>query len=293
MGRKVLAVVGSLGYDMIMRTNRVPDAGESLKAIDYYEAMGGKGSNAAVAAYRCSRPKPTAATDGTTEAVSDDTEINDKSPPPKKTEENDIYVTMVGAVGDDDYGKIMVESLTKNGVDTQGVITFPGYPSAVCFIMVESFSGENRCLFNEGAMRAWQRSHFLKVADLAHGLKPDLLLVQMEIRKEVVEQAIETAGEAKIDVILNAAPADPITARTYPYLTHLVINETEAAILSGRELDEVTQESWPVICKEFLQRGAKNVIITVGEQGAFFATATDSGLIPAYKVNVVDTTGAG
>lgn len=299
MGRQVLAVIGNLGYDLIMRTHRIPDAGESMKSIDYTEALGGKGANAAVAAYRCSRkkPRPTTSDELFNGVVSEDT-VTTTNPEAtasteKAGEEDEIYVTITGAVGDDEHGRIVRNSLDKIGLDAGGVRTFAEYPSPVCFIMVDSFTGENRCLFYEGAMKSWERSHFLHAEDLANGQKPDLLLVQMEIRKEVVEQMIETAGTAKIDILLNAAPADPITLRTYQHLTHLVINETEAAILSGRELEEVNSKTWPKICQEFLDRGARNVIITLGERGAYYATEGDSGHVKAYDVKVVDTTGAG
>ena len=92
----------------------------------------------------------------------------------------------------------------------------------------------------------------MKVEDLAHGPRPDLVVAQMEIRKEVVQQMIETAGKAGIDFLLNAAPADPITKRTYRYIMHLLVNESEAAIMSGRDLKEVNQDTWPKIAQEFL-----------------------------------------
>lgn len=104
---------------------------------------------------------------------------------------------------------------------------------------------------------------------------------------------IETAGKAGIDFCLNVAPANPITNRTYRYITHLLVNESEAAIISGRDLDEVNEDTWPVICQEFLDRGVKNVVITLGAKGAYYATTLERGRCPAYKVVVVDTTGAG
>ncbi len=115
----------------------------------------------------------------------------------------------------------------------------------------------------------------------------------MEIHREVVEQMIETAGKAGIDFCLNAGPANPITDRTYCYITHLLVNESEAAIMSGRDSDEVNKDTWPVICQEFINRGVKNVVITLGAKGAYYATTSERDHCPAYKVDVVDTTGAG
>jgi ribokinase len=115
----------------------------------------------------------------------------------------------------------------------------------------------------------------------------------MEITKDVVEVMIETAGKAGIDFCLNAAPATPIGKRFYSHLTHLLVNESEAAIMSGRDRDGVNEDSWPTIAQEFLNRGVKNVVITLGAKGAFYANADGSAHCPAYKVIVKDTTGAG
>lgn len=115
----------------------------------------------------------------------------------------------------------------------------------------------------------------------------------MEIDKEVVEKMIETAGKAGIDFCLNAAPATPIGKRFYRHLTHLLVNESEAAIMSGRDRDEVNEESWPTISQEFLNRGVQNVVITLGATGAFYANATGSDHCLAFDVNFEDTTGAG
>jgi ribokinase len=200
---------------------------------------------------------------------------------------------MVGAVGDDKYGERFYAEMNKNGVDSSGIIIVPNTQSSICFVMVENYTRDNRYLFTLGATATWTKEHFLKVEDLAHGIRPDLCVAQMEIHKEVVEQMIETAGKAGIDFCLNAAPANPITKRTYRYITHLLVNESEAAIMSGRDLDEVNKDTWPVICQEFLNRGVKNVVITLGSKGAYYATTKDRDHCLAYKVDVVDTTGAG
>lgn len=160
-------------------------------------------------------------------------------------------------------------------------------------MIVNKYTGENRRLFTLGATEAWKEEDFMKVEHLAHGPRPDLVIAQMEIRKEVVQQMIETAGKAGIDFLLNAAPADPITIRSYRYITHFLVNESEAAIMSGRDLEEVKQDTWPEIAQEFLDRGVKNVVITLGAKGAYYATTTDRDHVPGYRVNVVDSMGAG
>ncbi|KAL6922437.1 hypothetical protein FSHL1_006397 [Fusarium sambucinum] len=104
---------------------------------------------------------------------------------------------------------------------------------------------------------------------------------------------LETAGNAGIDLCLNAAPASPINRRLHRHVTHLLMNESEVAIMSGRDRNEVNQDTWLTIAREFLNRGVANVVITIGAKGAFYANAEGSGHCPAYDVKVEDTTGAG
>jgi ribokinase len=299
MAPRIISIIGALNTDLIMVTNRVPEGGESLLANDYHEALGGKGANSAIATYRTCHKRPPESkapaepADEPTVPTTNEDFYSTSEQPVSEDDDDDIHVRMVGAVGDDKYAELFYTELKKNGVDTSGLVTIPGKRSSVCFVIVERYTGENRCLFTIGAMEAWKEEHFMRVEDLAHGLRPDLVIAQMEIRKEVVQQMIETAGKAGIDFLLNAAPADPITIRTYRYITHLLVNESEAAIMSGRDLNEVNQDTWPKIAQEFLDHGVKNVVITLGEKGAYYATATDHGHVPAYKVKVVDSTGAG
>jgi ribokinase len=114
----------------------------------------------------------------------------------------------------------------------------------------------------------------------------------MEIDKEIVEEMIETAGRTNINFCLNAAPATPMSNRAYSHLTHLLVNESEAAIMSGRDRDDVNEDTWSIIAQEFLERGVQTVGITLGAKSAFYATAEEKGHCLAYGVHVVDTAGA-
>ncbi|KAH6996529.1 Ribokinase-like protein [Ilyonectria sp. MPI-CAGE-AT-0026] len=200
---------------------------------------------------------------------------------------------MIGAVGDDRYGKEFIVELKKNGVDASGVLTVPNTRSSVCFVMVEHSTRENRCLFTLGATAIWKKEDFINAEQLGGGIRPDLVVAQMETDKEVVETIIETAGTAGIEFCLNEAPATPIDKRLYRHLTHLLVNESEAAIMSSRHMDEVNEATWPIIAQEFLNHGVENVVITLGDKGAFYANATTSGHCLAFDVKVEDTTGAG
>lgn len=278
MPPKTVAIIGGLDVDLVMITNRIPDRGESVLADEYVEVMGGKGANSAIATYRACHIEAAKAWD--LNAAED-------------VAKTDVHVRMIGAVGDDIYGEKITAKLRNNGIDTKGIVTVPNTRSSICFVMIEGQTRENRCLFTHGATATWTKEHFVKPEDLGSGIRPDLVVAQMEIAKDVVETMIETAGKARIDFCLNAAPASPIGEHLYQYLTHLLVNESEAAIMSGRPREDVNEDTWPTVAQEFLRRGAKNVVITLGSQGAFYATSTESGHCHAHKVEVIDTTGAG
>jgi len=96
--------------------------------------------------------------------------------------------------------------------------------------------------------------------------------------------------------VFNPAPAIPLPSEIYPLIHSLILNEGEAALLSGRTLEEVSDEAfdWSPVAEFFLTQGVKNVIITLGAKGAFIKSATVEGLVPTEKVEkIVDTTAAG
>ncbi|EHK99521.1 putative ribokinase [Glarea lozoyensis 74030] len=120
----------------------------------------------------------------------------------------------------------------------------------------------------------------------------------LEIPIPTVLQILKTAKEAKVQVLLNPAPAVKLPEEVYPGITHLIVNETEAALLTNRSVEEVEAPDydWSTIINEFLCKGVTNVIITLGSKGAVFAHSgmDKPGFVPAEKVaKVVDTTAAG
>lgn len=280
--KKVILVIGYIDMDFYMTTPRLPDEGESLEALSYSFSPGGKGANAAVAAFRSSHVRRPGADDTSPEFDSAFTEI-------------DIDVSMIGAVGDDANGDLAKKNLVQNGVDISKVRTFDGLNTGICFCMIESGTGENRLLFTTGATRQLGSADFETVEQLctSDGRRPDLIISQLEVQVRAVEQMLQTAHEASIDVVLNAAPASQIDLDAYEWITHLIVNETEAAILAGRPVKMVNSETWYDIAEEFLKDGVKNVVITLAAQGAYYANQKGHGLVPAKSVTVADATGAG
>ena len=204
---------------------------------------------------------------------------------------------MVGAVGSDEFGPALIQGLQSDGVDTSGIQVVNGKTTGVAVILVEESSGENRILLNPGANHFLQPSHFTSPSNFGSPV-PDLIILQLEIPLPTVVQILKTAKEVGINVLLNPAPAVDLPKEAYGAITHLIVNESEAAILSGRKVEDVEQEgfNWDVVTREFLRRGVQNVVVTLGAKGAFLASVgQDEGrYVKAEKVEkVVDTTAAG
>ncbi|CAD6449908.1 06b46ab2-1f21-49f5-bbaf-4eaf6ca96b40 [Sclerotinia trifoliorum] len=272
MSPKTITVIGSLNIDLVTLTPRVPDGGETLTATSFSTGPGGKGANQAVACARLSRPNPAST----------------------PSFDSDVLVKMIGAVGDDEFGPSLISSLKSSLIDTTSVQTIPNQSTGVAVILVESSSGENRILFSPGA------NHSLNPPDFTHltslGIPhPTLLILQLEIPLPTILQILTTASRNQIPVLLNPAPAQN-SPSAYPSITHLILNETEAAILTSRHISSVTSPTfnWRTVTSEFLTLGCKTVIITLGAKGAIFATGDTYEHVPAEKnVQVVDTTAAG
>ncbi|CAI4211287.1 unnamed protein product [Parascedosporium putredinis] len=201
-------------------------------------------------------------------------------------------VKMIGAVGDDSYGPLVVNGLKGVGIDASGIQVRNGEKTGVATIIVEEATGENRIMFSAHANATVRPDEF--VAGLPQPL-PDLIIMQLEIPLDTVTQIITTAQRLNVPVLFNPAPAQKIGKQYYPGVTHLVVNETEAAILSGHDVKELeTKEGQARIANVFHDWGSKHVLITLGSKGVYYSVSSGAqGHINAIKVKAVDTTAAG
>ena len=284
----IIAVIGGINMDLIMEVHRVPDAGESMDARSLTQLPGGKGANTAVAVYRASHPKPfkdDAASDqsATNSAIYDGSQI-------------DIKVCMNGAVGGDHYGTELKARLTETDIDVAGVCTISGVSSNVCVVLVEQDTGDSHNVGYPAANLHWALPDPGSLASLGNGKVPDLILTSLVVRRERVERVLEIAAEQNIDTLLNPSPSEYLVSKVYRKLTHLVMNESEAAMLTARSLNELTGlAAYNAAGEHFVGLGVQNVVITLGAKGAYFMTHEgDSGIVDAEKdIMVKDTTGAG
>ncbi|MCJ1381397.1 hypothetical protein MMC17_004507 [Xylographa soralifera] len=270
-----ILVFGGIVTDLVTVLERLPDSGETLTSTSFSTHAGGKGANSSVAAARLSRANPDGA---------------------RASTGPEITVRMIGAVGDDEFGPQRKADLERSGVDASRVDVVAGQKTGVCVIIVESDSGENRIMYNPGANHTLLPTQFTTFESLCGATRPDLLISQLEIRRDTIEQVLEVASEGGVDILLNPSPAHILLSHVYKMITHLIINETEAAMLSGRGMEEMTTVSdWANVTDEFLKMGVKNVVVTLGAKGAYYSNSIgNGGSVDAEKnIKVVDTTGAG
>jgi len=250
---KRVLVVGSSNTDMIIRVPRIPRPGETILGGEFTMAGGGKGANQAVAAARAGG-----------------------------------RVTLVARVGDDVFGERALAGFVADGIDTRFVLRTSGAASGVALIDVDD-RGENSISVASGA------NALLSAADVESAAEAfaaaDIVLVQLESPIETVEAAVRKAGEKGVPVILNPAPARPLDEDLLSLVSVLTPNESEAELLSGlavRDADGVQRAA-----ARLRARGAASVVITLGERGAYASSPEFEGLVPAFKVDPVDTTAAG
>ena len=297
MPPKTIQIIGSLNIDLITRTPRHPNPGETLTATTFTYGPGGKGANQAVACARLSRSK-----NNNQEAAS----ASSSSTP-------NIHIDMIGAVGNDFFGHHLLSELKANGVDTTRVQQTDGEKTGTAVVIVEEDSGENRILITPGANASVVSPPSLIISPSSSSYSssmtlPDLIILQLEIPLQTVVSIIATARESGVDVLLNPAPAvGDLPRDVYKGLKHLIMNETEAALLMealGSETEEVEERGNPKntqdICERFHALGVTNVIITLGAKGVYYSFRNEAegwgegGHVPAAEVEtVVDTTAAG
>lgn len=260
----LVEVVGSLNVDLVTVTHRVPNAGETLAATSFHTGFGGKGANQAVACARL---------------------LNSSSTSP-------ALVKMVGAVGADEFGQNSLKQLEKEHINHDSVRLATGQKTGTTVILVEESNGENRILFIPGANYS-MTPDFVSLAASSIG---NLVLFQLELPLNTVLSGLELAKSMNKVTLLNPAPATLIPLHAYKIIDHLIVNESEASILSGiAEKDLAT--NLEQVAATFISRGVRYVLITLGANGVFWKWAdekeTQGSRVKALSVKAIDTTAAG
>jgi ribokinase len=253
MAHKGIVVVGSSNTDMIIKLDRIPKPGETILGGDFSIAAGGKGANQAVGAARAGG-----------------------------------HVTLVARVGRDIFGQQAIEGFQKDGICVDHVFRDKASPSGVALIFVAR-DGENSIAVASGANGKLSPADVKKAkAAIAAAA---ILVMQLETPIETVAAAADIAAAKGVQVILNPAPAQPLSDSLLKKISILTPNETEAELLTGIKVDN--DGAAAKAAQKLLDKGVKTVIITLGARGAWVATAEGGRLVPGFKVTPVDSTAAG
>jgi ribokinase len=249
-----VCVVGSSNLDMNAYVERFPQPGETLHGLRFTTGYGGKGANQAVMAARLG-----------------------------------ACVHFLACVGNDLFGRDMLDNFRQEGIDCTGVRVCDGGASGVAIITIDS-SARNQIVVIPGANGLLTAEDVEAARALIEAA--DVLACQMEVPLEANLAAIRIASLANVPVIFNPAPAPAALPReVYRSSTILCLNETEAAILSGQAVETLDQAT--SAARLFLDFGAKNVLLTLGPKGCLFLCPEQEVVVPAPVVKAVDTTGAG
>lgn len=248
-----ILVVGSSNTDMVIQSPHLPRPGETVLGGTFFMNPGGKGANQAVTAARLG-----------------------------------ARVTFIGKTGSDIFGHQSQQLFEEEGIDTSYVFSDSKNPSGVALITVDA-RGEN-CIVVASGANAHLTPGDLKSAEEAIE-QAGIILMQLEIPIETVEYVAETAARKNKRVILNPAPACPLSPQLLRNLYAITPNQTEAEFISGIRISD--KKSALQAARAIYKMGVKHVIITLGVRGALVYSRGLHAEIPAVPVEAVDTTAAG
>ena len=179
----------------------------------------------------------------------------------------------------------------ESNVDTSNVIISKDYKTGAAGILVNKQTGENAITVVPGAAGKITKEDIDQASDTIK--QSSIFLTQLEVPIEVVEYAIEIAKSNNVTTILNPGPAAKLQDKTFKLIDYFTPNETETSFYVNHKVE--TQEELKKASNQLLEKGIKNIIITLGDKGAYFANNNESFMVDAFdlKNKVVDTTGAG
>lgn len=253
-----ILVIGSLNCDYVARVPRMPAPGETLSGSELQIHPGGKGANQAVAAGR----------------------MADAS----------LEVRMLGCVGEDAAGAMLLESLRGAGVEDGTVRRLSDISTGSALIWVAD-SGENSIVVIPGA-NARLKPEDIQAQEPLYW-KTRVALHQLETPLETIQTALELGQLRRVITILDPAPAQALSADVLRAVDLLTPNETEAALLLGENPGPLNVEDAYAIARRLLERGPRSVIVKLGANGVVFVNHLQQFHAPTFHVKAVDTTAAG
>jgi ribokinase len=248
-----VVIVGSSNTDLVIQSPRFPKPGESVIGGVFAQFQGGKGANQAVAAARAG-----------------------------------AQVTFIGRVGQDDFGRIALERLQAENINTDHVENDEQLASGVALIIVDA-SGENEIVVAAGANMALSPEQINHAVDIIAAA--DVVVTQLEIPLESVLHLAELTKKLGKTLILNPAPASPVPETLLPLIDVITPNMGELEVISGIVIESLNDVERAA--QDFLRKGVTMVVVTQGKQGCLTFTLDNQWITPALPIEPVDTVGAG
>ncbi len=249
-----ISVLGIFVADISFSGPKIPSVGETILGSKYNVGPGGKGCNQAISIAR----------------------LGGK-------------VNFFSKIGKDEYGRLALETLKKNNIETKYIIQDKNLQTGVAGILVYRNSGKNAINVITGAPST------LTLEDLRNQInlvkKSKIFLTQLEIPLDVTLHCLKIAKENNVITILNPAPAIELSLEFFKYIDYFTPNETEAEFYTGIKI--TNEKEAKVASQKLLQLGIKKIVITLGEKGLFYSDGKEDIFLKANPVKSLDTTGAG
>jgi ribokinase len=271
-----IVVLGSLNTDYVVRSERLPMPGQSVRGGPLHAGFGGKGANQAVAAARL----------GTLDARAGSGRLRGLADPflPQRP----ISVAIIGRVGPDQQGREMLRALRADKVDVRYVSVDAKVPTGAAIIAVDA-TGEKQISAALGANETLRESHVGAAKDVIASAR--VLLMQFEVPLPCVLAAARIAARHGVKVVLDPAPPIKIPEELYPLLHAIRPNSDEASQITGVKVKDIA--SARAAGRIFLKKGVQVAALECGPAGDMIMSATEEIIVPRLKVKTLDATGAG
>jgi ribokinase len=251
-----IVILGSINYDIVAKTVKLPNIGETVDGLSVDMYIGGKGSNQAVQAAMLG-----------------------------------AQTYFIGNVGSDQQGTAVRNGLSGKGVDISFLKVSPSHRTGCASIYIDK-NGDNMLVYAAGANKTISRD----MVDVASKniAESQVFITQNEINTDMVLYGLKLAKSAGVTTILNPAPAIPLDESVFGLIDYITPNETESEAYTGLLRKDMPFDVWKrESASWFLKKGVKNVCITLGEKGSYFYNGKEELSLEAFPITPVDTTAAG
>ena len=249
-----VAVFGSFVVDLMARTPHLPIPGETVKGSMFKMGPGGKGFNQCVAAHKAGAD-----------------------------------VVMMTKLGRDTFADVALDTMDELGMTKEHLFFNEEVGTGIALILVDEVTSQNEIIIVPGACNTITPEEVYSIESVIS--KSEYVLLQLEINQEANELVTDIANKHGCKVILNSAPFAPMTEEFISKLYMVTPNEVEAEEITGIPVNDL--ESAKKAAAWFRDKGVRDVVITLGSKGVFVSSKGREEIVPAFKVDAIDTTGAG